>query len=161
MEEELALLHRSIKQTMTSIVSEQSSNGVMLSNWTINKRIEAIRNILIEELSEIAEDYNSRSEQRKILDFVDEEIKNEKRSLEKLFKGASIGLTAKNKNDFNTIKPIIIKRVKKERCKKWINISILIITAATLVATIATPVILYYVQKTEISQLKKEGPENV
>lgn len=161
MEEELALLHRSIKQTMTSIVSEQSSNGVMLSNWTINKRIEAIRNILIEELSEIAEDYNSRSEQRKILDFVDEEIKNEKRSLEKLFKGTSIGLTAKNKNDFNTIKPIVIKRVKKERRKKWINISILIITAATLVATIATPVILYYVQKTEISQLKKEGPENV
>ncbi len=143
----LNIVHKKIQKNAIGVMEEQNRNGVLYSSLTLTNRVQRFNDVVIENLSKIVKNYNSRSDKKKIEAFIDEEVKNERKSLEKFSVGMkSIKLSSDDISILNESKEVIMELLETEQKQRWATVATFLIVLLTLLATIAMPIIMYRIE---------------
>lgn len=150
-------IHRLYKKQAAVTMGEMNSSGMLYSSFTIDARIKNTIHFLREELEKLAPYHNSPLSSRKMMKYIDK-IEKEERSALNTFceQMPSIKIQDQDFIQFQELKNDIKQFIRKERYKSSINIITLVVAILTLIATIATPIIIENIKSTDTEESNNE-----
>ena len=137
LEQELKRIERKYRERAKAIMNDMNSRGLLYSSFTITERVDEITKILENDLLIIAEHFNNKKSQSRILSFIDNIKRQEKDSLTK-FCASMKNIVVSNADfaKYDDVKITILNKMRANHRNHLFAIATFVVSVLTLIVSI-------------------------